>query len=138
MKRRWWLWLILATACFMVTFSISEITGISTGNIIGWGTLGILGKVALVFGLVFGFAIAAGIAYIIAHLLKLLLKKFVSHGEKLSTILGVLGFCIILVGYVLTNVENNWSNWSLFIMIIGFFTGCLAGVVYQESKSLNQ
>ncbi|MFC2032113.1 hypothetical protein ACFLUS_01895 [Chloroflexota bacterium] len=133
MKRRWWLWLLLAPACLMAVFGISEITGISTGNIIGWGTLSILGKIALGLGLVFGFAIAVGIAYIAAYLLKLLLTKFVSHGENLSTILGVIGFCIILVGYVLTNVENNWS---LFIMIIGFFTGCLAGVKYQESKSL--
>jgi hypothetical protein len=132
MKRRWWLWLLLATACLMVTLGIAEITGISTGNITGWGTLGILGKVALVFVLAFVFAIAAGMAYIIAYLLKLLLTKFVSHGKNLSTILGVLGFCIILAGYVLSIVENNWS---LFIVIIGFFTGCLAGVEYQESKS---
>jgi len=107
MKRRWWLWLLLATACLMVALAISEITGISTGNITGWGTLGILGKVALVFVLVFVFAIAVGMAYIIAYLLKLLLTKFVSHGKNLSTILGVLGFCIILAGYVLSIVENN-------------------------------
>ena len=133
MKRRWWLWLLLATTCLMAAFGIAEITGISTGNITGWGTLGILGKVALVFVLAFVFAIAVGIAYIVAYLLRLLFAKFVSHGKNLSTILGVLGFCIILAGYLLSVVENNWS---LFIVIIGFFTGCLAGVEYEENKSL--
>jgi hypothetical protein len=133
MKRRWWLWLLLATACLMAALGIAEITGISTGNITGWVTLGILGKVALVFVLAFVFAIAAGMAYIIAYFLKLLLAKVFSHGNNLSTILGVLGFCIILAGYLISILENNWS---LFIVIIGFFTGCLAGVEYQKSKSL--
>jgi len=41
--------------------------------------------------------------------------------------------CNVLAGYLLSVVENNWS---LFIVIIGFFTGCLAGVEYEESKSL--
>jgi len=127
MKRKWWLWLLLASACLIIVFAISELTGISIGGIFGWGTLSVLGIVGLIAGL----AILAGLTFFIAGLLRLLLEIFISNREHLSLILGILGFCAILVGWILTSIKLEWS---IFIVTIGFFMGCLAGVEYQGHK----
>ena len=88
MKRRWWLWLLLALACLVVVFGVSELTGISIGSIFGWGTLGVLGVVVLIISS----TILAGFAFLIACILKLLLGSFISNRENVSITLGILGF----------------------------------------------
>ena len=132
MKRRWWLWLLLAFACLTVIFGISELTGISIGSIFGWGTLGVLGVVAIVVAL----TILAGLAYFIAGILRLLFQIFISNTEKLSITLGILGFCAILVGYILTATRE--FGWSIFIVMVGFFIGFLAGEEYQRFSDLRK
>ena len=124
MKRRWWLWLLLALACLVIVFGVSELTGISIGSIFGWGALGTLGVIAVIILTMF----VAFFAFFIAWLLTLLLENFISNEEKLSITLGILGFCAILVGYI----TAREFEWSLFIVMVGFFTGCLAGVKYQR------
>ena len=126
MKRRWWLWLLLAWACLMVVFGVSELAGVSILSIFGWGALGALGVLAFI--IIFTM-FAAFFALPIAWLLKLLLENFISNRQKLSITLGSLGFCAVLVGYILTVREFEWS---LFVVTVGFLMGCLAGAEYQR------
>jgi len=124
-KRRWWLWLLLAIACITILVAVSELTGISLVSLIGLGILGPLGIVLLILSLIMVvfFALAG------AWLVKVLLESFISNREKLSITLGTLGFCAILVGYILTVREFEWS---LFVVTVGFLMGCLAGAEYQR------
>ena len=131
MKRRWWLWLLLALVCSMIVFGISELIGVSIGSILGWGTLGVLGVV----GLIVGITLLAGLTFLIGGLIRLLLECFISNREMLSITLGILGFCAILVGYILTATEFEWS---LFIIMVGFFIGFLAGEEYQRFSDLRK
>lgn len=125
-KRKWWLWLIIAFACMMIIFGIAEITGTSVIGIFGWGILGILGFLAVtlasILALVF---LVAPIAWVI----RALLNEFISNKEILYTTLGSLGFCAILVGWILTT-RQVW--WSTLVIMGGFAFGCLAGVEYQK------
>jgi len=132
MKRRRWLWLLLASACLIIVFGVSGLTGISIGSIFGWGTLGVLGALGLVVAL----TILAGLAYLIAGILRLLIQIFISNIEKLSITLGILGFCAVLVGYILTATRE--FGWSIFIVMVGFFIGFLAGEEYQRFSDLRK
>ena len=125
MKRRWWLWLLLAIGCIIVLVGLSELTSIPLVGLIGLGILGPLGIVLLILSLIMVvfFAVAG------AWLVKVLLETFISNGEKLSITLGSLGFCAILAGYILTISQFTWS---LFIVIVGFLMGCFAGAEHQR------
>lgn len=125
MKRRWWLWLLLATTCITILVAVSELTGISLVGLIGLGILGPLGIVLLILSLIMVvfFALAG------AWLVKVLLEIFISNREKLSITLGSLGFCAILVGWILT---IQGSGWSFPVVMVGFIMGCLAGAEYQR------
>jgi len=125
-RRKWWLWLIIAFACMMIVFGIAELTGASIISIFGWGILGILGFLAVtlasILALVF---LVAPIAWVI----RALLDEFISNKEILYITLGSLGFCAILVGWILTT-RQVW--WSALVIMGGFAFGCLAGVEYQQ------
>jgi len=125
MKRRWWLWLLLVTTCITILVAVSELTGISLVGLIGLGILGPLGIVLLILSLIMVvfFALAG------AWLVKVLLEIFISNREKLSITLGSLGFFTILAGYILTLSQFVWA---LFIVIVGFLMGCLAGAEHQR------
>ena len=127
MKRRWWIWTLLALASFVVVFGVSELAGISIGSILGWGTLGVLGvflySVLLVFLALF--------AFLIAYTFKLLLKRFISNEANRYFTLGILGFCIVLAGYFLTIAEFKGS---ILIVAAGFFMGFLSGLEYQRTQ----
>lgn len=126
-KRKWWLWLIIAFACAMIAFAIAELTGASIIGVFGWGALGVIG--------VFAVILLAGISLVIPFLFRALLKEFVSNHERLSIILGSLGLCAIVVGWVATGLE---ASWSLFVVMSGFSMGCLAGAEYQEYLDLRE
>ena len=126
-KRKWWLWLIIAFACMLIVFGIAELTGTSILGIFGWGALGVIG--------VFAAILMAGVSFVIPFLLRALLKEFVSNHERLSIILGSLGLCAIVVGWVATERE---ASWSLFVVMSGFSMGCLAGAEYQEYIHLRE
>ena len=120
-KRKWWLWLLIALACMIVVFVIAELTGAPTISIFGWGALGVIG--------IFVFILFGGISFIIPLLFRALLEMVISNREKLSIILGSIGFCAIVVGWITTRLEYDWS---LFLMMSGFSMGCLAGAEYQK------
>lgn len=62
-------------------------------------------------------------------LVKFLLECYIENKEVLYITLGSLGFCAILIGWVLTIRE---SGWSFLVMMGGFSLGCLAGAEYQK------
>lgn len=128
MKKRWWLWLLITLACMIVIFIISELTGVSIVSIFGWGTLGVFGIVALIVSFLF----LGTFAFMIAFLIKLLLP--ISNMENRAFIMGILGFCAILIGYFL----NTKTEWSIFIIMVGFAIGCVAGAVYQEGLDIKR
>ncbi len=131
MKRRWWLWILLPIACLIIVFGVSELTGASEVSIFGWAILGAFGIMTTIFYALFlALFGAAG-----ALLVKVLLGIFISNGENLSITLGILGFCAILVGYILTLGQFAWS---LFIVIAGFFMGCFAGAEHQRFFDLHK
>jgi len=132
MKRRWWLWLLLALACLVIVFGVSELTGISIGSIFGWGVLGIFGVLATIGLLMLS---AVFVVLPIGMLVKFLLECFISNREMLYMTLGSLGFCAILVGWILTIRE---SGWSFLVMMVGFTMGCLAGIEYQRFSDLRK
>ena len=125
-KRKWWVWLIIAFACMMIIFGIAELTGTSVVGIFGWGILGILGFLAVTLGLVLA---AMFIVAPIAGIITMLLREFISNKEILYITLGSLGFCAILVGWILTIRQVGWS---FLVIMVGFAFGCLAGVEYQK------
>ena len=124
-KRKWWLWLLIALACMIIVFVIAELTGASILSTFGWGILGVFGVLGVILALILSVFVIAPIVMII----RLLLQCFISNKEILSITLGSLGFCAILVGWILTIRQNEWS---LLIMMVGFALGCLAGVEYQK------
>ena len=126
-KRKWWLWLVIALACMIIVFAIAELTGASIISVFGWGALGAIGIFALI--------LLAGIAFIIPFFFRVLLRAFVSNHERLSLILGGLGLCAIVIGWVGTGLE---ARWSLFLIMSGFSMGCLAGAEYQEYSNLRE
>ncbi len=128
MKRKWWLWLSLFLVCLTIVFVVSELTGVSIGSIFGWGTLGILGILGIIVTLMVG---AVFVILPITMLVKILLECFISNKEMLYMTLGSLGFCAILVGWILT---IRGSGWSFLIMMVGFSMGCFAGAEYQGHK----
>lgn len=125
-RRKWWLWLLIALGCMIIVFVIAELTGASIISTFGWGILGILGFLAaiLVSILALVFLVAP-----IAWVIRTLLDEFISNKEILYITLGSLGFCAILVGWILTTRQVWWS--SLLIMG-GFAFACLAGAEYQK------
>jgi hypothetical protein len=125
-NRKWWLWVIIAFACVMIVFGIAELTGASIINIFGWGILGILGFLAatLVSILALVFLVTP-----ITWVIRALLNEFISNKEILYITLGSLGFCAILVGWILTT-RQVW--WSALVIMGGFAFGCLTGVEYQK------
>ena len=125
-RRKWWLWLIIAFACMMIVFGIAELIGASIISIFGWGILGILGFLAVTLASILAlvFLVAP-----IAWLIRALLDEFISNKEILYITLGSLGFCAILVGWILTT-RQVW--WSALVIMGGFAFGCLAGVEYQQ------
>ena len=127
MKKRWWLWLLIALGCLSIIFIVSRLMGVSLFHIAGWGVLGVIGVVAVI--------LLAGIAFVIPFIFRALLKGFVSNREKMSIILGSLGLCAIVVGWVATRLE---ASWSLFLIMSGFSMGCLAGAEYQEYLDLRE
>jgi len=126
-KRKWWLWLIIALGCMIIVFIIAELTGASITSILGWGAFGAIG--------IFVVILLAGAAFVIPFLFRALLKGFVSNREKMSIILGSLGLCAIVVGWIATSME---ASWSLFLIMSGFSMGCLAGAEYQEYLDLRE
>lgn len=125
-KKKWWLWLTIAVGCMVIVFVIAELTGASVTSVFGWGVLGILSAVGIIAALIIGavfiiFPITAVIWFILGHL--------ISNKEILYVTLGSLGFCAILVGWVLT---TRHSEWSLPVMMVGFVLGCFTGVEYQK------
>ena len=125
-RRKWWLWIIIAFACVMIVFGIAELAGASIISIFGWGILGILGFLAAALASILAFVfLVAPIAWVI----RALLNEFISNKEILYTTLGSLGFCAILVGWILTT-RQVW--WSALVIMGGFAFGYLAGVEYQK------
>ena len=132
MKRRWWLWLLLALACSLIIFAVSELTGLSIAGIFGWGALGVLG----IFGVLAALMLSAVFVVLpIVVLVKFLLECFISNREILYITLGSVGFCAILVGWILTIRE---SGWSFLVIMVGFSMGCLAGIEYQRFSDLRK
>lgn len=126
-KRKWWLWLLIALACMITVFVIAELTGASITSIFGWGILGIFGVLGVMGALIVGtFFVILPIVMVI----RLLLEAFISNREILYLTLGSLGFCAILVGWILTIRQQ--PEWSFPVMIVGFLLGCLAGAEYQK------
>jgi len=125
-KRKWWLWLIIALGCMIIVFVIAELTGASIISTFGWGVLGILGVVGVIAALVIG---TVFFIFPITGVIWLLLRHLISNKEMLYVTLGSLGFCAILVGWILT---ARHSGWSLPVMIVGFVLGCFTGVEYQK------
>ena len=125
-QRKRWLWAIIAFACVTITFGVAELTGASIITILGWGLLGILGFLAVV-----SLSVVAVVVIVlpIAFVIKALLDEFISNTEIRYTTLGSLGFCAILVGWILTT-RQVW--WSPLVIMEGFVLGCLAGVGYHE------
>jgi len=125
-KRKWWFWLLIALSCVIVVFAIAELTGASVASILGWGALGVIGFVGLMLALmlaaVFLVAPAAGIIW-------WLLRVLISNKEIRFITLGSLGFCAVLVGWILTIRQ---AGWSLLVVMVGFALGCLTGVEYQQ------
>ena len=126
-KRKWWLWLIIAFACVMIAVAIAELTGASIIGVFGWGALGVIG--------VFVFILLAGISFALPLLFRALLETVISDREKLSIIFGSIGVCAIVVGWITTRLEYDWS---LFLMMSGFSMGCLAGAEYQKYLDLRE
>ena len=126
-KRKWWLWLLIALGCLLIIFIVSKLIGVSLLHILGWGALGVVG--------VFAVILLAGGAFVIPFIFRALLKGFVSNREKMSIILGSLGLCAIVVGWIATSME---ASWSLFLIMSGFSMGCLAGAEYQEYLDLRE
>ena len=126
-KRKWWLWLIITFACVMIAFAIAELTGASIIGVFGWGALGVIG--------VFVFLLLAGMSFILPMLFRALFETVVSNREKLSIILGSIGACAILAGWITTRLEYDWS---LFLILSGFSMGCLAGAEYQKHLDLRE
>ena len=126
-KRKWWLWFLIALGCLLIIFIVSKLMGVSLFNILGWGALGVVG--------VFAVILLAGGAFVIPFIFRALLKGFVSNREKMSIILGSLGLCAIVVGWIATSME---ASWSLFLIMSGFSMGCLAGAEYQEYSNLRE
>jgi len=125
-KRKWWIWLIIAFACMMIVFAIAELTSASITSILGWGILGVLGVLGVAAALI------AGTIFVVAPIvmvIRALLGWFISNREILYITLGSLGFCAILVAWILTIRQVGWS---LLVMMLGFALGCLAGVEYQQ------
>ncbi len=127
MKIKWWLWLLIALICLAITFGVFELADISIGSIFGWGVLGVLGTFVTIVTSIF----LAMIAFLIAYTLKLLLGKYISNGVNLYFTLGIFGFCVILVGYILATIDFKWS---ILIMAVGFFLGWLSGMEYQKTQ----
>ncbi len=127
MKRRWWLWLLIALACSVIVFVVSELIGISIVRILGWGVLGAFGVLSVIFTII----ITTFFTFCIGGLIRFLLECFISNKEILSITLGSLGVCAILVGWILTIRE---SGWSFLVIMVGFFMGCFAGAEYQGHK----
>jgi hypothetical protein len=123
-KRKWWFWLLIALACVTIVVTVAELTGASIISIFGWGALGAIGIFALV--------LLACIAFIIPFVFRTLLRALTSNHERLSLILGGLGLCAIIAGWIGTGLE---ARWSLFVTMSGFSMGCLAGAEYQEYLS---
>ena len=126
-KRKWWFWVIIALGCLLIIFIVSKLIGVSLFHILGWGALGVMG--------VFAVILLAGGAFVIPFIFRALFKGFVSNREKMSIILGSLGLCAIVVGWIATSME---ANWSLFLIMSGFSLGCLAGAEYQEYLDLRE
>jgi len=124
-KRKWWIWLLIALVCMIIVFVIAEITGASIISTFGWGILGVFGVLGVILALILSVFVIAPIVMII----RLLLGYFISNKEILFVTLGSLGFCAILVGWILTIRQNGWS---LLVMMVGFALGCVAGVEYQK------
>lgn len=124
-KRKWWLWPLGALSCLSIIFAVSKLMGIPLSSIVGWGTLGVIG--------VFAIILFALLAFVIPVLLRALFREFVSNRERMSIILGSLGLCAIVVGWMGTILE---ARWSLFVVMSGFSMGCLAGAEYQEHLDL--
>ena len=127
MKKRWWLWLLIALGCLSIIFIVSRLMGVSLFHIVGWGVLGVIGAFAVI--------LLAVIAFVIPLILRALFKEFVSNRERMSIILGSLGLCAIIVGWMGTILE---ARWSLFLIMSGFSMGCLAGAEYQEYLDLRK
>lgn len=126
-KRKWWLWLVIAFACMMIAFAIAELTGASLISIFGWGALGVVN--------IFAFVLLAGISFVLPMLFRALLETVISNREKLSIIFGSIGICAIVVGWITTRLEHDWS---LFLIMSGFSMGCLAGAEYQKHLDLRE
>jgi len=126
-KRKWWLWIIIAFACAMIAFAIAELTGASIIGVFGWGALGVIG--------VFAFILLAGMSFILPMIFRALLETVVSNREKLSIIFGSIGACAILAGWITSRLEYSWS---LFLILSGFSMGCLAGAEYQKHLDLRE
>ena len=126
-NRKWWLWLLIALGCLLIIFVVSKLMGVSLFHILGWGALGAVG--------VFVVILSAGMAFVLPFIFRALLKGFVSNREKMSIILGSLGLCAIVVGWIATRME---ASWSLFLIMSGFSMGCLAGAEYQEYLNLRE
>ena len=125
-RRKWWLWPIIAFACVLIVFGIAELTGASIISSFGWGILGVLGFLAFTFvSILAAVFLVAPIAWVI----KALLEEFISNKERLYITLGSLGFCTILVGWILTTKQVWWSS---LVIMGGFAFGCFAGVEYQK------
>jgi hypothetical protein len=125
-KRKWWLWIIIAFACVIITFGVAELTGASVASVFGWGILGILGFMAVTLGLML---VSIIIVVPIAGIIRALLTEFISNKEIVYIILGGLGFSAILVGWILTTRQVEWS---VIVMMVGFALGCFAGVEYHK------
>ena len=126
-KRKWWFWFLIALGCLLIIFIVSKLIGVSLLHILGLGALGVVG--------VFAVILLAGGSFVIPFIFKALLKGFVSNREKMSIILGSLGLCAIVVGWIATSME---ASWSLFLIMSGFSMGCLAGAEYQEYLDLRE
>ena len=124
MKRRWWLWLILALACLIMVFGVSELTAVSIVDIFA---LGILGPILFIFWIFLYGLISIGIGGGV----KVLLEKLISDRVALYCTLIVLGLCFMLVG-LLVFKEGVWS----FIFTgTGFWMGFFAGLEFQKHQS---
>jgi len=128
MKRKWWLWILIAVACLVVTFVVSELVGVSMAVILGGGVLGILGVLAIIlFTVLFAFPIG--------WIVKVLFASVIPNSEILPVVLGSVGLCAILVGSILA---IRGIEWSFFVIVVGFTTGCFAGAEYQKDCDLRE
>ena len=127
MKRKLWLWILIALACSAIVSVVSWLTDVSIASIFGWGISGIL---FVVFIIVVGGLFIFPIAYIF----KFLLESLIANREMLYITLGSLGLCAILVGLIL--FTRGWYEWSFPVIIVGYSLGCLAGAEFQKNYDL--